>query len=232
MIKAEEERQRAQARIAGALEQQKNLLQQQRENFHERQARNAEKRAQYEKLQRAEIERRQQEALDKKDALQRAFQKMEMVEEKKKKMTIDKEKEQERNLARIREEEAIQHKRRMERTKLKQADKKEAVGKRSSLACQARCALRSLKKWSNVPTERLYRMREYERQVAVQRLQDDDVRTTALADFKAKMLEERKAFRRQNDMERYRVIQSMEKMRKNPAKAVKGELHPGTSVNW
>lgn len=71
-------------------------------------------------------------------------------------------------------------------------------------------------------TDRLHRIQEYERQVAVQRLQDDDARTTALADFKAKMLEERKAFRRQNDMERHRVIQSMEKMRKNPAKAVKG----------
>lgn len=76
------------------------------------------------------------------------------------------------------------------------------------------------------PTERLYRMREYERQMAVQRLQDDDARTTALQDFKAKMLEERKAFRRQNDMERYRVIQSMEKMRKNPAKAVQGDAPP------
>ena len=128
MIKAEEERQRAQARIASALEQQKNMLRQQRENFHERQARNEEKRAQYEKLQRAEIERRQQEALDKKAALQRAFKKMETVEEHKKKMTMDKEKEQERNLARIREMEAIQHKRRTERTKLKQADKKESVG--------------------------------------------------------------------------------------------------------
>jgi len=91
----------------------------------------------------------------------------------------------------------IEHKRKAERTKLKQADKREAV-------------------------ERLMRIREYERQQAVQSLQDDDARTTALADFKEKMLEERKAFKRQNDMERYRVIQSMEKMRQNPAKAVKG----------
>ena len=53
----------------------------------------------------------------------------------------------------------IEHKRRMERTKLKQADKKEAV-------------------------ERLYRVREYERQLAVERLQDDDARTSALSDFK------------------------------------------------
>ena len=80
------------------------------------------------------------------------------------------------------------------------------------------------------PTERLYRMREYERQMAVQRLQDDDARTTALQDFKAKMLEERKAFRRQNDMERYRVIQSMEKMRKNPAKAVQGDSPPVSCI--
>ena len=70
--------------------------------------------------------------------------------------------------------------------------------------------------------ERLMRVREYERQIAVQRLQDDDARTTALQDFKDKMLEERKAFKRQNDLERYRVIQSMEKMRQNPAKAVQG----------
>ena len=53
----------------------------------------------------------------------------------------------------------IEHKQRMERTKLKQADKKEAV-------------------------ERLYRVREYERQLAVERLQDDDARTSALSDFK------------------------------------------------
>jgi hypothetical protein len=33
----------------------------------------------------------------------------------------------------------------------------------------------------------------------------------------------------QNDMERYRVIQSMEKMRQNPAKAVKGMLPPKAS---
>ena len=46
MVKAEDERQRAQARIAGALEMQKEMLRQQRESYHERQARNEEKRAQ------------------------------------------------------------------------------------------------------------------------------------------------------------------------------------------
>jgi hypothetical protein len=46
-------------------------------------------------------------------------------------------------------------------------------------------------------SERLNRIQEYERQLAVQRLQEDDERTTALADFKDRMLEERKAFKRQ-----------------------------------
>ena len=197
MVKAEEERRLAAKRISDALEAQKELIRQQRENFHNRQARNAEKRAQYEKLQRAEIERRQQAAKDKREALERAFHKMEEIENKKKKQTIDKERQQEINMERVKEITEVEHKRKAERTKLKQADKREAV-------------------------ERLMRIREYERQQAVQSLQDDDARTTALADFKEKMLEERKAFKRQNDMERYRVIQSMEKMRQNPAKAVKG----------
>ena len=46
MVKAEEERQRAQKRIADALEMQKELLRQQRDSFYDKQARNAEKRAQ------------------------------------------------------------------------------------------------------------------------------------------------------------------------------------------
>ena len=188
---------------------------------------------------------------------------MEEIENKKKRATLDKERQHELTMERVKQMTETDHKRKSERTKLKQADKKEAV-------------------------ERLMRVREYERQIAVQRLQDDDARTTALQDFKDKMLEERKAFkyaqsiayihshacvicrcifvhvfrcherncahiavltdstvpclppvllprlpcpssaslsffnRRQNDLERYRVIQSMEKMRQNPAKAVQG----------
>jgi hypothetical protein len=40
--------------------------------------------------------------------------------------------------------------------------------------------------------------------------------------LQAKMLEERKAFKRQNDLERHRVMESMAKMRKNPGSAIKG----------
>ena len=205
MVQAEEQRARATTRIIGALDQKKQILRDQRERFDERQARNAEKRAQYEKQQQQEVERRRQVAQDKRDELKRAFRKMELIEEKKKKDTIDKERQQEANLAKLRAVTSVQNKQQAERNALKQADKKESV-------------------------ERLHRIQEYERQLAVQRLQDDDVRTTALADFKAKMLEERKAFKRQNDMERYRVIQSMEKMRKNPASAVKG-MDTSTSIN-
>jgi len=121
-------------------------------------------------LQRAEIERRQQAAKDKQEALQRAFSKMEEIENKKKRATLDKERQHELTMERVKQMTETDHKRKSERTKLKQADKKEAV-------------------------ERLMRVREYERQIAVQRLQDDDARTTALQDFKDKMLEERKAFK-------------------------------------
>ena len=53
----------------------------------------------------------------------------------------------------------VEHRQRMERAKLKRLDKVEAV-------------------------ERLRRVQEYERELAVQRLQDDDARTTGLADYK------------------------------------------------
>jgi len=65
----------------------------------------------------------------------------------------------------------------------------------------------------------------------VQRLQDDDARTAGLADYKAKMLEERKAFKRQNDLERHRVMESMAKMRKNPGSAIKDSMASGGHGN-
>lgn len=204
MVKAEEERQRAQQRIQGAMEQQKELLKMQRKMYHERQEHNAMKRAQYEQMQRAETERRRQLSEMKKDELARAFKKMERIENRKKKMTLDKEKTSEQNIATVKATKEIEHRQKMERQKLKQADKLEAV-------------------------ERLNRIQEYKREQAVDRLTADDVRTNELAKFKETMLEERKAFRRQNEMERHKVIESMEKLRQQPGKAIKGMT--GGSLN-
>eukprot|EP00282_Hemiselmis_andersenii_P024112 CAMPEP_0172013104 /NCGR_PEP_ID=MMETSP1041-20130122/9199_1 /TAXON_ID=464988 /ORGANISM="Hemiselmis andersenii, Strain CCMP439" /LENGTH=553 /DNA_ID=CAMNT_0012667737 /DNA_START=210 /DNA_END=1869 /DNA_ORIENTATION=- len=196
MVKAEEERQRAQQRIQSAMEQQREMLKMQRRLYHERQDRNAVKRAQYEAAQRAETERLRQVAEMKKDELTRAFKKMERIENKKRRQTLEKEQMAEKNLQAVRQQREIDHRQKMERQKLKQADKLEAV-------------------------ERLNRIQLYKREQAVDRLNADDDRTNALAAFKEKMLEERKAFRRQNEMERHKVIESMEKLRQQPSKALK-----------
>lgn len=210
MVKAEEERTRAQQRIRGALEQQKDLLKQQRQLFHERQEKNAIKRQQYEAQQRADIERRKLAAKHKNEELKRAFERMEHIASKKRRETLSKERKAEENLQRVQEEREREHRQKMERQRLKQADKLEAV-------------------------ERLQRIEDYKREQALEKLRLDDERTSALQNFNEQMLEERKAFRRQNDLERARLLESIEKMKKNPAKALASSgplsVRPGSARN-
>ena len=59
---------------------------------------------------------------------------MEDIEAKKRRATLEKERMQERNLERVKQVTEIEHKRKSERSKLKQADKKEAVGAVLSLS--------------------------------------------------------------------------------------------------
>jgi len=68
--------------------------------------------------------------------------------------------------------------------------------------------------------ERLRRIETFKREEAEERIRVDDLRTQQLKRFRLNMLEQRKAFQRQNDMQRIEILKSIENMRNNPGKAL------------
>ncbi|EKX46429.1 hypothetical protein GUITHDRAFT_107632 [Guillardia theta CCMP2712] len=68
--------------------------------------------------------------------------------------------------------------------------------------------------------ERLRRIEAFKRDEAEDRIRADDLRTQQLKRFRLNMLEQRKAFQRQNDMQRIEILKSIENMRSNPGKAL------------
>ena len=57
--------------------------------------------------------------------------------------------------------------------------------------------------------ERLRRIEAFKRDEAEDRIRADDLRTQQLKRFRLNMLEQRKAFQRQNDMQRIEILKSI-----------------------
>jgi len=188
MIQNEEQRLHTTMRIQGALEAQRAALAKKKREFDERQRRNEKRRAEFEQQKLAEIEETRQRAAEKNEMIQQVLERMDQLEEEKKLVLIERERESTKVLQKVREEREQTHRKNMELLKQKQGDKLEAV-------------------------ERLRRIDEYKREQAKARIDQDDARTTKIKETKQAMLDQRRRLKRENDLEKQRVVASMEKMR-------------------